>query len=63
MPTKTVRVVQAEVIDGAVLIRFSDGTSALFQGKFLYEVQGDDGNVSSDELLETFGDFDGNSHD
>jgi hypothetical protein len=59
MPAKSVRVVDAEVIDGAVLIRFSDHTSALFHAEFLYEVQGDDGNISSDELLKTFGDFDG----
>jgi hypothetical protein len=58
MPAKSIRIVHAEVIDGAVLIRFSDDTNALFHAEFLYEVQGEYGNISGEELSESCGDFD-----
>ncbi len=57
MPNTPFRVIGAEVLGGAVLVRFSDNTNALFHAHFLYKVQSEDGNVPNDQLPDAFGEF------
>ncbi len=48
MPKKaeTIRVLQADVSQGNLLVHFSDETSVLFQAHFLSDVREHDGNIT-----------------
>ena len=40
-----IEITGTDLLNGAILIHFSDGISVLYHPKFLYDVQNDDGNV------------------
>lgn len=49
MVDAAIHVVAADLMRGDLLLYFSDGTTTLFHGPFLYSVRHHDGNVSVSE--------------